>query len=122
MRVLVIEDVRRLADYIAEGLRDQGIAVDVAYDGLDAAAKINLNPYDVLVLDRDIPGLHGDTIAQMIAGSDNPAMILMLTAAGSPSDRVTGLTLGADDYLPKPTVSVSSGRTVLRMIGRTSSV
>jgi DNA-binding response OmpR family regulator len=102
VRVLVIEDVRRLADDIAEGLRDNGIAVDVAYDGLDAAAKINLNPYDVLVLDRDLPGLHGDTICQMIADSDNPAMVLMLTAADSPGDRITGLTLGADDYLPKP--------------------
>ncbi len=102
MRVLVIEDERRLADDIAEGLRDQGIAVDVAYDGLVAVAKLNVNPYDVLVLDRDLPGLDGDTICQMIADSDNPAMILMLTAAGSPSERVTGLTLGADDYLPKP--------------------
>jgi DNA-binding response OmpR family regulator len=102
VRVLVIEDVRRLADDIAEGLRDNGIAVDIAYDGLDAAAKINLNPYDVLILDRDLPGLHGDTICQMIADSNNPAMILMLTAADTPGDRVTGLTLGADDYLPKP--------------------
>jgi len=102
VRVLVIEDERRLADDIAEGLRDQGIAVDVAYDGLVAVAKLNVNPYDVLVLDRDLPGLDGDTICQMIADSDNPAMILMLTAAGSPSERVTGLTLGADDYLPKP--------------------
>ena len=98
----MIEDERRLADDIAEGLRDQGIAVDVAYDGLVAVAKLNVNPYDVLVLDRDLPGLDGDTICQMIADSDNPAMILMLTAAGSPSERVTGLSLGADDYLPKP--------------------
>ena len=66
MRVLVAEDVRRLADDIAEGLRDQGIAADVAYDGADAAAKLDLNPYDVLVLDRDLPGIHGDTICRMI--------------------------------------------------------
>jgi DNA-binding response OmpR family regulator len=102
MRVLVVEDERGLADDIAEGLRDQGLAVDVAYDGLDAAAKINVYPYDVIVLDRDLPGVHGDTICRMVADSDNPAMVLMLTAADSPGDRVAGLSLGADDYLPKP--------------------
>jgi len=102
VRVLVAEDVRRLADDIAEGLRDQGIAADVAYDGADAAAKLDLNPYDVLVLDRDLPGIHGDTICRTITAAGNPVMILMLTAAGTPGDRVTGLTLGADDYLPKP--------------------
>jgi DNA-binding response OmpR family regulator len=102
MRVLVAEDVRRLADDIAEGLRDQGIAADVAYDGADAAAKLDLNPYDVLVLDRDLPGIHGDTICRTITAAGNPVMILMLTAAGTPGDRVTGLALGADDYLPKP--------------------
>jgi DNA-binding response OmpR family regulator len=98
----VVEDVRRLADDIAEGLRDQGMAVDVCYDGLDAAAKINLNPYDVLVLDRDLPGLDGDAICRMIAEDEQRAMVLMLTAAGSPGDRVAGLVLGADDYLAKP--------------------
>lgn len=102
MRVLVVEDVRRLADDIAEGLRDQGMAVDVAYDGLDATAKIAVNPYDVLVLDRDLPSLHGDAICQMVAGGEEPAMILMLTAADSPGERVAGLGMGADDYLPKP--------------------
>ena len=102
MRVLVAEDVRRLADDIAEGLRDQGIAADVAYDGADAAFKLDLNPYDVLVLDRDLPGIHGDTICRTITTAGNPVMILMLTAAGTPGDRVTGLALGADDYLPKP--------------------
>ena len=83
-------------------MRDQGIAVDVAYDGHDAATKINLHPYDVVVLDRDLPGIHGDTICQLITETDQPAMILMLTAAGTPNDRVAGLALGADDYLPKP--------------------
>jgi len=102
VRVLVAEDVRRLADDIAEGLRDQGIAADVAYDGSDAAAKLDVSPYDVLVLDRDLPGIHGDTICRILTQADHPVMILMLTAAGSPGDRVTGLALGADDYLPKP--------------------
>jgi DNA-binding response OmpR family regulator len=102
MRLLVVEDVRRLADDIAEGLRDQGMAVDVAYTGLDAAAKLDVNRYDVVVLDRDLPGIHGDTICKMITESDDPAMVLMLTAADAPTDRVSGLGLGADDYLPKP--------------------
>jgi len=102
MRVLVVEDIPRLANRIAEGLRDQGIAVDVAYDGQEAASKINVNPYDVVVLDRDLPGIHGDQLCQIIIRSEDPAMILMLTASGAPGDRVKGLALGADDYLPKP--------------------
>ena len=102
MRVLVVEDVRSLADDIAEGLRDQAMAVDVAYDGLEAAAKLDVNHYDVVVLDRDLPGLHGDTICRMITEGADPAMVLMLTAANAPRDRVTGLVLGADDYLSKP--------------------
>jgi DNA-binding response OmpR family regulator len=102
VRVLVVEDVRRLADDIAEGLRDQGMAVDVAYTGLDAAAKLDINRYEVVVLDRDLPGIHGDVICRMVTDSDDPAMVLMLTAAGAPADRVSGLGLGADDYLPKP--------------------
>jgi DNA-binding response OmpR family regulator len=92
----------RYANRIAEGLRDQGMAVDVAYDGLEAASKVNLNPYDVVLLDRDLPGIHGDQLCQIITHNENPPMILMLTAAGAPADRVKGLTLGADDYLPKP--------------------
>jgi DNA-binding response OmpR family regulator len=102
MRVLVAEDVRRLADDIAEGLRDDGMAVDVAYDGLDAARKVGLHPYDVVVLDRDLPGLHGDAVCRIVAAGEHPAMVLMLTAADSPGDRVGGLRLGADDYLSKP--------------------
>ncbi len=78
------------------------MAVDVAYDGLEAAAKLSLNPYDVIVLDRDLPGIHGDTLCRMLTDSNDPAMILMLTAAGTPAERVAGLTLGADDYLAKP--------------------
>jgi len=102
MRVLVVEDIPRHANRIAEGLRDQGIAVDVAYDGHEAIAKVNVNPYEVVLLDRDLPGVHGDELCQLITRADDPPMILMLTAAGGPADRVKGLMLGADDYLPKP--------------------
>jgi DNA-binding response OmpR family regulator len=102
VRVLVVEDERRLADDIAEGLRDQGMAVDVAYDGLEAAVKLDLNPYDVLVLDRDLPGMPGDAVCRLAAERDDRAMVLMLTAAGSPGERVAGLSLGADDYVAKP--------------------
>lgn len=102
MRILVVEDDRPLADVVVEGLRDAGMAVDVAYDGLDAAAKLNLYPYDIVVLDRDLPGLHGDALCISIIDSQQVSMVLMLTAADSPADRVSGLGLGADDYLPKP--------------------
>ena len=102
MRVLVVEDARSLAEVLVEGLRDQGMAVDVAHDGLEAAAKLDVNAYDVVVLDRDLPGIHGDTLCQMITERDDRVMVLMLTAAGSPGDRVSGLSLGADDYLAKP--------------------
>jgi DNA-binding response OmpR family regulator len=70
MRILVVEDVARFANEIADGLRDQGMAVDVAYDGNEALGKLNLNPYDVVVLDRDLPGIHGDALCRMIADSD----------------------------------------------------
>jgi DNA-binding response OmpR family regulator len=102
VRVLVVEDSRELADGVAEGLRDQGMAVDVVYDGRDAAAKLDLNAYQVVILDRDLPGLHGDTLCRMIADGASSAMVLMLTASGSPGERVSGLRLGADDYLAKP--------------------
>ena len=102
MRVLVVEDSRSLADVLAEGLRDQGMAVDAAHDGLEAAAKLELNAYDVVVLDRDLPGIHGDTLCQMITERDDRVMVLMLTAASAPGERVSGLGLGADDYLAKP--------------------
>lgn len=75
MRILVVEDVPAFANAIAEGLRDQAMAVDVAYDGHEAAAKLDLNPYDVVVLDRDLPGIHGDTLCQMIAESQEGPMI-----------------------------------------------
>jgi DNA-binding response OmpR family regulator len=102
MRLLVVEDIPRHANRIAEGLRDQGIAVDVAYDGQEAISKINVHPYDVVLLDRDLPGIHGDQLCRLITHTHDPPMILMLTAAGGPAERVKGLALGADDYLPKP--------------------
>ncbi|MEV6303259.1 response regulator transcription factor [Actinoplanes sp. NPDC051861] len=102
MRILVVEDDHPLADVVVEGLTDAGMAVDVAYDGLNAAVKLDLTEYDVVVLDRDLPGLHGDALCQMITDSVSRPMVLMLTAAGAPGDRVSGLTLGADDYLGKP--------------------
>ncbi|HVV24360.1 MAG TPA: response regulator transcription factor [Pseudonocardiaceae bacterium] len=100
MRVLVVEDNTVLADRIAEGLRDAGMAVDVAYDGAAALEKTGVVEYDVVVLDRDLPGVHGDTVCSRLAGG--PGRILMLTAAAAVEDRVDGLDLGADDYLPKP--------------------
>lgn len=102
MRILVVEDDHALAEVVAEGLRDQGMAVDLAHDGLAACAKLDLTAYEVMVLDRDLPGLHGDTLCQMISERPDRPMVLMLTAASAPGDRVSGLTLGADDYLAKP--------------------
>ncbi|RKE20073.1 response regulator transcription factor [Streptomyces sp. TLI_171] len=102
MRVLVVEDARPLAELIAEGLRDQGMAVDLAHDGLAAAAKLDTTAYDTVVLDRDLPGIHGDALCRMITEREDRPMVLMLTAADTPADRVTGLGLGADDYLVKP--------------------
>jgi DNA-binding response OmpR family regulator len=97
-----VEDVRSLADDIAEGLRDNGFAVDVAYDGIDASVKLDTFDYQVVILDRDLPGIHGDVLCRMITEADRPVMILMLTAADAAEERVGGLGLGADDYLAKP--------------------
>ena len=102
MRVLVVEDNEVVARAIAAGLRDQGIAVDLAGDGAAGLDKAGLSPYDVIVLDRDLPVVHGDDVCARLAGRSGGARILMLTAAGAPDDRVGGLKLGADDYLPKP--------------------
>ena len=102
MRVLVVEDQAELADDIADGLRDQGIGADIAYDGSAAIEKALLNAYDVVVLDRDLPRIHGDAVCATLVGSPSQARILMLTAAGTVGDRVDGLNLGADDYLTKP--------------------
>jgi DNA-binding response OmpR family regulator len=100
--VLVVEDQVELADDIAEGLRDQGIAADVAYDGASGIERALMNRYDVVVLDRDLPRVHGDAVCAALVGAPSEARILMLTAAATVSDRVDGLNLGADDYLIKP--------------------
>src|SRR6202046_4082667 len=102
MRVLVVEDHLELARYIAEGLRDRGFATDLAHDGASALQKGVLYRYDVVVLDRDLPGLHGDAVCVRLREGGSDARILMLTAAATIGDRVEGLNLGADDYLPKP--------------------
>lgn len=102
MRVLIAEDQAPLAGYIADGLRDEGIAADVAYDGSAALYKAGLSVYDVILLDRDLPEIHGDEVCAALKRAENPARILMLTAAAAVADRVEGLSLGADDYLPKP--------------------
>jgi DNA-binding response OmpR family regulator len=102
MRVLVVEDHVELAGDIAEGLRDRGIATDLAYDGAAALRKAVVYRYDVIVLDRDLPEMHGDAVCVAMREGASDARILMLTAAASIGDRVEGLNLGADDYLPKP--------------------
>ncbi|GAA0625981.1 response regulator transcription factor [Kutzneria viridogrisea] len=102
MRVLVVEDQTLLADLVATGLRRESMAVDVAYDGTAAQYRLGLHDYDVVVLDRDLPGVHGDDICSELIGSGSRTKVLMLTAAGSLDDRVDGLELGADDYLTKP--------------------
>ncbi|MCP9949094.1 response regulator transcription factor [Actinomadura madurae] len=104
MRVLIVEDERVLADTIAEGLREEAMAVDVVYDGDDALERASYNEYDVVVLDRDLPTVHGDDVCRELVERRGGARILMLTAAGDVDDRVDGLSLGADDYLPKPFV------------------
>jgi DNA-binding response OmpR family regulator len=102
VRVLVVEDHVELARDIAEGLRDRGIATDLAHDGTAALQKGVVYRYDVIVLDRDLPGLHGDAVCVALRDRGSDARILMLTAAAAIGDRVKGLNLGADDYLPKP--------------------
>ncbi|MFE0021203.1 response regulator transcription factor [Amycolatopsis sp. NPDC059021] len=102
MRVLVAEDERMLADSITEGLRHLGMAVDVCYDGDAALERVAVHRYDVVLLDRDLPVVHGDEVCRKIAGGDGETRVLMLTAAAGIRDRVDGLGLGADDYLTKP--------------------
>jgi len=102
VRVLVVEDQKVLADRIAEGLRDQGMAVDVAYDGEAAMEITAFTGYDVIVLDRDLPRVHGDAVCASLVAGPARARILLLTAASAVDDRVDGLNLGADDYLGKP--------------------
>jgi two-component system, OmpR family, response regulator VanR len=102
MRVLVAEDERRVAQALARGLRREGMAVDVAYDGAAALDKARLHPYDVVVLDRDLPLVHGDEVCRSLRAEDTASRVLMLTAAAGLDDLVNGLALGADDYLAKP--------------------
>jgi two-component system response regulator VanR len=102
MRVLVAEDEPRIAGAVARGLRREGMAVDVAQDGAAALYKARVVPYDVVVLDRDLPALHGDDVCRALAAEQPDTKVLMLTAARTTGDLVAGLSLGADDYLPKP--------------------
>lgn len=102
MRVLIIEDDERLADVVARGLRQSGMAVDVALEGESGLEKALVNRYDVVLLDRDLPRLHGDEVCRRLARLPETPRILMLTASGTLDDRVEGLSLGADDYLAKP--------------------
>jgi len=102
MRVLVAEDEPRVAAAVARGLRREGMAVDVAPDGASALFKARVHPYDVVVLDRDLPEVHGDDVCRELAAEQPATKVLMLTAARSTDSLVEGLALGADDYLPKP--------------------
>lgn len=102
MRVLVIEDEELLASAITRGLRREGMAVDVAADGGAGTKKLDVNTYDVVVLDRDLPVVHGDDVCRGLMARPDPPRVLMLTASGGVDDRVEGLSIGADDYLGKP--------------------
>jgi len=102
VRILVAEDEPRVAAAIARGLRRRGAAVDVAPDGADALFQARVHPYDVVVLDRDLPEVHGDDVCRELAAEQPATKVLMLTAARSTDSLVEGLALGADDYLPKP--------------------
>jgi len=102
VRVLLAEDEPRVAAAVARGLRRHGAAVDVAPDGARALANARIHPYDVLVLDRDLPAVHGDEVCRTLAAEQPELKVLMLTAASTTDDLVDGLALGADDYLGKP--------------------
>jgi DNA-binding response OmpR family regulator len=102
MRVLVVEDHARLATTVATVLRREGMAVDIAFDGREALSRTALSTYDVIVLDRDLPVVHGDEVCRSLVAEGCPSAVLMLTAAGTIEERVEGLGLGADDYLSKP--------------------
>jgi two-component system response regulator VanR len=102
MRVLLVEDHPRVADAVARGLRRTGVAVDTAADGVTGLQKARINPYDVIVLDRDLPRMHGDDVCRAINAEQPDTKILMLTASSGTDDLVDGLALGADDYMAKP--------------------
>jgi DNA-binding response OmpR family regulator len=121
VRVLVVEDEQLLADAVATGLRREAMAVDVVYDGQAALDRIGVNDYDVIVLDRDLPLVHGDDVCRAAVEQGLPTRVLMLTAAGDINDRVEGLELGADDYLPKP-FAFSELVARVRALGRRATV
>src|SRR5262249_6199803 len=102
MRILIVEDERRLADAVARGLRRRAMAVDVTYEGESALRKVHVVEYDVVVLDRDLPGMHGDEVCRALRTEESGPAVLMLTASGELDQIVAGLALGADDYLAKP--------------------
>jgi DNA-binding response OmpR family regulator len=102
VRVLIVEDHREHAEMLADGLRGEWLAVDVAFDGPAGLERATVNQYDVVVLDRDLPGLHGDEVCRTLMTRGYLARVLMLTASGTVEDRVDGLSCGADDYLTKP--------------------
>ena len=102
MRVLVIEDDQEMAETVATGLRHARMAVDVALDGPAGLERALVSGYDVIVLDRDLPGMHGDEVCGRLVAAGCRSRVLMLTAAAATGDLVDGLSLGADDYLPKP--------------------
>src|SRR4051812_42320430 len=102
MRILVVEDEVQLAEAVARGLRREGMAVDVATDGEDGYRKASMTRYDVVVLDRDLPGMSGDEVCRRLSDDESLTRVIMLTASGTVEDKVSGLALGADDYLPKP--------------------
>ena len=102
MRILIVEDERPLAEAVARGLRREGMAVDVAFDGDEGHEKASITRYDVVVLDRDLPGMSGDELCRQLATEGALTRVLMLTASGTVADRVEGLSLGADDYMAKP--------------------
>jgi DNA-binding response OmpR family regulator len=118
VRILVVEDERILADAIAEWLRREAFAVDVVRDGDAALERVAVNDYDVLVLDRDIPVVHGDEVCRAVVESGADTRVLMLTAAAAVRDRVAGLALGADDYLPKPFAFVELSARVHALLRR----
>ena len=121
VRVLVVEDEQLLADAVATGLRREAMAVDVVYDGAAALERVGVNDYDVIVLDRDLPLVHGDDVCRKVVELQMPTRVLMLTASGDVSDRVEGLEIGADDYLPKPFAFTELIARV-RALGRRTSV
>jgi DNA-binding response OmpR family regulator len=118
VRVLVAEDEPLIADAVAEWLRREALAVDVAYDGEAALERLGINEYDVLILDRDLPGISGDEVCRAVVDSGAPTRILMLTAAAAVRDRVDGLHLGADDYLVKPFAFVELSARVHALLRR----